>query len=340
MTSTHTDRIYRKILNGERLTRDEDRHIAGCADCQRATLDAERLDDRLREAAGFLALEPIPDEVLTIEPMRPAAAARFPLLPTVMAAAAVMAAVIVGLTLTQLRPPAAVQPLPSASASVGQSEGPSVSPSASPTPTSPPSPPPPIASDVDPHLVGPFSSCSDGTVGFSVFLPDAWYANRRIGDSPACQTVGHVRNVEGSQVLDPEIYLNVQPDPPAFSDAEIEEQEEIQLTNGIVLQRYVTSIAESGAVAASRGVTYVAPLLGVESSGPGGYLVAATDANNEDSVAGLDALMERFELHESLTADATAVAAARDLFMDRDVCLDAERGLGVVSPMRGGRTPR
>jgi len=231
------------------------------------------------------------------------------------------------------RPPAAVHlPSASASASVGQSEGPSVSPSASPTPTSSPSLPPPIASDVDPHLVGPFSSCSDGTVGFSVFLPDGWYANRRIGDSPACQTVGHVRNVEGSQVLDPEIYLNVQPDPPAFSDAEIEEQEEILLTNGIALQRYVTSIAESGAVAASRGVTYIAPLLKVEAGGPGGYLVAATDANNEDSVAGLDALMERLELHESLTADATAVAAARDLFTDRDVCLDAERGLGVVFP--------
>ncbi len=138
--------------------------------------------------------------------------------------------------------------------------------------------------------------------------------------------------MEGSQILDPEIYLNVQPDAPTFSDAEIEEQEEIQPTNGIVLQRYVTSIAESGAVAASRGVTYVAPLLGVERGGPGGYLVAATDATHEDWVAGLDALMERLELHESLNPDATAVAAARDLFTDRDVCLDAERGLGVVFP--------
>jgi hypothetical protein len=41
-------------------------------------MDAQRLDDRLREAASFLALEPIPDEVLTIDPMRPATAARFP----------------------------------------------------------------------------------------------------------------------------------------------------------------------------------------------------------------------------------------------------------------------
>ncbi len=78
MTSTHTDRIYRKILSGERLTREEDRHIASCAECRRATMDAQRLDDRLREAASFLALEPIPDEVLTIDPMRPATAARFP----------------------------------------------------------------------------------------------------------------------------------------------------------------------------------------------------------------------------------------------------------------------
>lgn len=330
MTSPHTDRIYWKLLGGKRLSRDEDRHVASCADCQRAAADSARLDARLREAAGFLALEPIPDEALTIEPMAPAMK-RHSVATTVMAAAAMLAAVTVGLTLTQLRPLPGAQPSPSVAASVGESASPSPRPSASPSPTPIPSDPPPaVGSETDAHLVGPLSSCSDGDAGFSVFLPDGWYADRRIGDSPACRTVG--QDVDGSQILDPEIYLNVQPEPPALSAAEIEEQEEIELVNGIVLQRYVVATPEEGAVAASRSVTYVAPLLDVDAGGPGGYLVAGTDATNDDSVTGLDALIERLEVRQSLAADSDAVATASDLFTDRDVCLDPERGLGVVFP--------
>ncbi|MDQ3691298.1 MAG: hypothetical protein M3406_14960 [Chloroflexota bacterium] len=330
MTPTHTDRIYRKLLGGERLTRDEDRHLASCADCQRAAADAARLDGRLREAAGFLALEPIPDEALSVEPMAPAVTRRS-IATTVMAAAAMLAAVTVGLTVTQLRPLPGVQPSPSAAATVGESASPSPRPSASPSPTPTPSDPPPaVGSETDAHLVGPLSGCSDGEAGFSVFLPDGWYANRRIGDSPACRTVG--RDVDGSQILDPEIYLNVQPEPPAFAAAEIEEHAEIRLVNGIVLQRYVVATPEQGALAASRSVTYVASLVEVDAGGPGGYLVAGTDATNDEGIAGLDAIMERLEVRQSLAADPEAVATASDLFTDRDVCLDPERGLGVVFP--------
>lgn len=325
MNDNHAERLYRRLLDGGTLTRDDERHVRTCVACQRAVADATRLDDRLREAAASLAREPIPAETIAATPMRPGWTDRFALAPLGLAAATVVLVVAVALAVSGRFPVAELQtPSPSASASV----------EASPTQTPSPSPreTPAVVGQKQPSLVGPLSQCADGVAGFAYFLPEGWYANRRVGDSAACRTAAPMAPGGTAQLLEPAVVFSVLPEPPTLEGVEVESRDRIELANGIVLDRLVTFTPESGALAAERGLTYVTPLVSREAGGPGGYLVASTDPNNPEWVDGLDHIIERLELRPTLASSPEALAEAESLFHDRDVCLDDERGLGVVFP--------
>ncbi len=326
---THADRTFRKLVAGDRLSADDRRHIQTCAECQRARADAEALDRRLRDATRSLASAPIPDEVLDAEPMEPRWTDRLRLTPALIGAAAVVAAVAVGLAFTQIRPPVAVLPSPSATSTGSQAQ----SPTPEPTRTPPPSPSAtPAPSKTDPYLVPPLGICADGDAGYSVFLPDGWYANAASLAEPACTTIGHVREVDGHQNLDPLIYLTRVEEAPTFEEASVKAHEHVTLPNGVEMDRYVVHVPETGAVAAEDSVTYIAPLLPREEDGPGGYLRTSTDSANAEAVAGLDEIMQRLELRESMTLSAETVAEAQALFDDRDLCMDDGRALAVIFP--------
>jgi hypothetical protein len=324
MSDHNADGLYRRLLDGETLTRDDERHVRTCVACQRAVADARRLDDRLRDAAESLAREPIPAEAIGAAPMRAGFMDRFGLAPLALGTAAVVLTIAVGMAVSGRFPVADQQtPAPGARGSVQPMPTPGPTPGGTPVPIR----------QTDPYLVGPLSVCADGGAGFSIFLPDGWYANRRVGDSPACRTAGPRDSgsdptITGSAA----VTLSVRPEPPSFEGAEIESSDGIELANGIVLERLVAFTPESGALAEEHILTYITPLLPPEEGGPGGYLVASTDPNNPDWVDGLDRMMERLELYPTLAASPEAIAEAASLFRDRDVCLDDERGLGVVFP--------
>jgi hypothetical protein len=325
MSCPRTDAIRRHLLAGGELGRDDARHVASCAACQRAAGEVDRLDARLREAARPLATEPLPDEVLDVEPM---GVERGALIGAGLGAvAAGLAAVLVVLVaIGQLRPTAvdpSLSPSPSTSASVAPS--PSAEPSSSEAP-SPSAAPTPGVTETSPWLVAPSGACADGSAGFSVFLPEGWYASRRSGEQPACRTVGRVRVVEGRQIMDPSIYLGVLDEEPTFEGTTIEDRQERTSQAGIPMARLVVRTDEVGAVAASHATTYVAPLL------HGRFLMASTDADDADAVEALDALMDRLEVREPIEVAPVAVAEATRLFHDRDVCQDPDRGLSVVFP--------
>jgi hypothetical protein len=325
MSDSHAERLYRRLVDGGTLTRDDERHIRTCVACQRAAADADRLDDRLRDAAASLAREPIPAEAIEVAPMRPGWMDRFGRAPLGLAAAVAALIVAAGMAASGGFPVAErATPSPAASASVRSS----------PTSTSAPTPAatPQAVVETDPYVVGPLAECADGDAGFSFVLPEGWYANRRIGDAPACRTAGPRQPGQTGLPPEPAVTFSVVPDAPTFDGTDVVSREQIDLANGIVLERVETFRPESGALAAESTLTYVAPLLRPADGGPGGYLVAETDPNNAERVAGLDRIMQRLELRPSLASSPEAVAEAESLFHDRDVCLDDERGLGVVFP--------
>jgi hypothetical protein len=186
--------------------------------------------------------------------------------------------------------------------------------------------------EADAYLVGPGSLCADGDAGFAFFMPDGWYANRRVGESPACRMAAPLEPGQSGQPLETAVTFSVLPEAPIVDANDIESLERIELPNGIGMDRIVSFRPESRALAAEHSLTYVVPLLAPEAGGAGGFLVAATDPNNAGWVAGLDHMMERLELHPTLASSPDAVAEAEALFRDRDVCLDDERALGVIFP--------
>ena len=323
MSDRHVERIYDRLVAGESLTVREARHVATCAACQLASADADGLDGRLREAARGLAATPIPDEVLDVAPMAPTAMERIPARGTGLAAAVVAACVGVGLLLSPWRPPVAVDD-PSASEAPSGSAGPSAQPTASPTPTPTPTPPMP---EVDAHLVGPSSTCADGIAGFTIFLPNALYAERRQGTAPGCRVVGTVREAPGGrQRLEPMILIGVADAQPTFEGGTIESEEARRSESGVELTRYIVRTPEIGALAGSYEATYVAELL------DGRFLTVSTDADNPGSVRRLDELVERLAVTEPITVSSEAISAAAELFAAPDICQDPERGLSVVFP--------
>jgi DNA-directed RNA polymerase specialized sigma24 family protein len=325
MTDSHATRLYRRLLDGATLTRDDERHLRTCVACQRAVADAERFDGRLQEAAASLAREPIPAEAASAASMRPGWTDRFALAPVGLGAAALVVVAAIGFAVSGRLPVADQQsPSPGASASARPTPAQTVVPS--------PSAPPAEAAATDPYLVGPQSICADGDAGFSFFLPEGWYADRRVDDARGCRTAAPLEPGQTGQPLEPAVTFMVVPEAPTFEGVEIDSREQIELANGIVLDRVAVFQPETGALAAEHRLTYVTPLLAPDAGGPGGYLVASTDPNHLAWVDGLDRMMERLDVYPSLKSSADAVAQAEALFHDRDVCLDDERGLGVVFP--------
>jgi hypothetical protein len=331
MSCNQTARLRAHLLEGRELTSRERRHIASCVACGRAAAEVEALDARLRDAAGALAAEPIPSEALDMAAGENESGGP-PRAWTWLGAIAAAAFVVAVLALGPLRGPVAIDPPPTADPSRTTAptapEEPTPTPEPSPSPTPEPAAPP----QVDPHLVGPLSACSDGTAGFSVVLPEGYYANRHSysnrpdGEQPACRTIGPVRVVGGRQNLDPAIYLDVAEEAPAFEGATIEDESERTLPSGLVVTRLTVHTPEAGALAASDEVVYLAPL------SDGRVLTAWTDATRPEFVTALDEVMERLEVGEPIVVDPEAVAQAESLFADRDVCEDPERGLAVVFP--------
>lgn len=325
MSERHVDRTYDRLLAGEVLSPDEQRHVATCGACQRAAAEVSRLDEQLRQAARGLASEPIPDDVLDADPMVPTVTERFGANRMGLASAAIVLVLVVSAGLLLARRPPAVGIDPSATPAPSQVIS---VPSPTPEPSGPPPTPAPTPGvpSAGADLVGPLDTCADGVAGFSVVLPEGWYANRRQGEQLACRAIGSIRMVEDRPQLDPAISISVDEAPPDFGGATLEDEARLTAATGVSLDRYVVKTPESGALAAAHEVVYVAQLL------EGGYLTATTDADQSDFVAGLDALMNRLELTQPITISPLAASAADGLFADRDACIDNERGLIFIYP--------
>ena len=93
----------------------------------------------------------------------------------------------------------------------------------------------------------------DGTAGFTVRLPDGWYANRHLGNEPACRTIGTVRDVEGHQILDPVVYVSVLDAPPELDPSGITSDAQVPLPDGTALRRVEVHVPESRPCVSPRG---------------------------------------------------------------------------------------
>ena len=182
----HADRLHSRLAGGAELTTDDQRHVATCAECQRVVAEVGRLDELLRTATAGLASEPIPDADL--EPFEAPPARWTAPLSAVVAVGIV--GIFIGFALGELRPPTGADATPtpvgvgsatpSPSASDQASTEPSPSPSTKPAPSLAPIP-----------LVSGGEACADGEAGFSIVVPDGWYANPRLGDLMACAFIAH-----------------------------------------------------------------------------------------------------------------------------------------------------
>ena len=323
MSGPRKDPTLDRIWSGDPLGSADERHVATCGACQRATSEVRLLEARLREATQPMASTPIPDEVFEVEPMRATVQERIGGRSMGLAAAAVvvLAVVAAGLAVSPWRPSVAIDPSAVATPTDQSSPLPTATtaPSPAPTPTAP-------ADQTDAHLVGPGGICADGRGGYTVRLPDATYAERADGQSPACRVFGGVGDSGGRQNLEPRIYATVVERPPPFEGATIVSEETRTSDGGTMMLRYEVRTPETGALAASHTVTYVVP-------GPGGqFLQLETQAGDEAWVGRLDALALSIRLTQPMTASEDAVAVAASLFAVRDVCEDPERGLVVTFP--------
>lgn len=284
----------------------------------------DALDRRLRSAASALAGEPLPAELLEAEWLDPPGHAGWALRAASMTGAAVLIGVAVIIGMDQLGRTGVEQPSPTTTVPAS-----TPAPSA-PGPTGEPTPPPsesPAASD-HPLLVSPSGICADGEAGFSIFLPDGWYANRRFGDSPPCRTLGPAPAVT-AQSSDGGAWLSVVATEPSFESPESHDRVELQ--NGVVLDRFKLVTPEQGAVAAERAITYIARLVGSDGQA-GRWLVAGVDADDEVALERLDQTMHRLEIFPPMEINPAAAAEAAALFEDRDYCTITDRDITVVFP--------
>lgn len=304
----HADRLYARLAGGAELTSDERRHVATCADCQRAVADVARLDEQLRAATASLASEPIPDADL--EPMTaPTIGWMAPLSATL---AAGVIAIAVGFGISQLRPPTGADATPTEAPSSPAAPSPSVSPMPEPTP-----PTTPLASGGE--------ECADGEAGFTTVVPDGWYANLRQGNLMACS------------------YIAPEPFDPYVVDADPNISIPIRLTTwidatptGVVVEQP----AEGGDAGVQRWVVeragedwivYVIALRSTIGDEPAYLHLAARNAD-EAATETLATMLERFAVGEPMQAVPDAIVAADALFADADVCTDLDRGVNVVYP--------
>ncbi len=278
------------------------------------------LDRRLRAAASAFAGEPLPAELLEAEPLDPPHRTGWAFRAAGIAGVAALLGAAVILGLDQLRPVGVEQPSPTTTIPVS-----TPAPSANlPTREPAPSPSQPPAVSEYPLFVSPNGICADGDAGFSIFLPDGWYANRRFGDSPPCRTLSPVSALP-AQSSDGGAVLGVVEGEPTF-DGPLS-HERIELSNGVVLDRYEIVTPEQGAVAAEHQMTYVTPL-----SGNDRWLVATANADDPTAVERLARTLERLEIFAPMQTDPAAAERAAALFEDRDHCAIPGRDITVVYP--------
>ena len=298
----HADRLYARLAGGAELTSDERRHVATCGDCQRAVADVARLDAQLRTATASLASEPIPDADL--EPMD--APTMGWVAPLSAAIAAGVIAIAVGIGISQLRPPTGTDASPTAAPPVTAAP----SPSASPVP------------EPNPRAIGLASGgepCADGTAGFSIVVPDGWYANLRQGDVMACAYLAQELFATIDPELDPAIQLTMLVD---------------STPRGTVVEHLVGDSGADEWLVERDGEEWwvtVYPLLATIGDEPS-YLHLAFRAADEAAGEAIRAIRERLTISEPLLSGGDGVAAAEALFADADVCSDLERGVNVVYP--------
>jgi hypothetical protein len=311
----HADRLYVRLAGGEQLTRDERRHVATCAACQRARADARRLDDELRAATAALATEPIPEAELA--PATPASGWTGVL---GVAAAAAVIAVATAIGFSELRPPTGTDATPSLPAALA-SDVPISRPSATPIP-----PPDPRAT---PLVAGP-AACSDGHVGFSIMVPEGWYANLRDTQRMACTYVA------------PEAFDPAQVDPSAPDEVPIRLTVSAHAKPaGTMVQADTQTPSASGEGfatrwlverAGERWLVYVVPLATTLGDSPA-FLHLQARAQDQAATAALNAVVDRLDVFEPIaSATDDAQAAADELFAEADACSDLERGINVILP--------
>ena len=307
----HADRLYARLAGGAELTGDERRHVATCAACQRAVARLKQLDERLRLAASGLASEPIPEGDL--EPLEaPSSGWNAPLAAIV---AVGVVGIAIGVALGQLRPPtgADATPTPSPLAAETTTPSPSVTPTPSPTPQAVASPPAlPLASGGQ--------ACADGTAGFSIVVPDGWYANLRQGDLMACA------------------FLATEPFDPLSAAGDPEYDVAIRLTTSVdaTPAGVVTRQGDEGSawIVEREGEEWVVDVVALNATleGQAAYLHLAARAADEAATDALQAIRERLHIGEPMRVDADAAAEVEALFADADVCSDLDRGVNVILP--------
>ncbi len=322
-TDGHADRLHARLAGGAELTADEQRHVASCADCQRAVAEVGHLDDQLRAAASGLASEPIPDADL-----EPLGNPRSPwLAPLSVAVAAGLIGIVIGYGLGQVRPPtgadatptpqpvaeASGTPSPSASAVAVPSASAVEEPSPSPSPQPDQTPAPiPLATGGEP--------CADGEAGFSIVVPDGWHANLRQDDLMACAFLL-------AETFDPLV---------ASTDATFDAP--IRLTTSIEPTPEGTVVEEG-----SDGSTWVVNRAGedwrvhVEElygtiDNETAFLHVASRADDQAAADAFETIVDSLTVADPIVIDQDAAVDAEDLFADADVCSDLERGVSVIMP--------
>ncbi|MGH2446411.1 MAG: hypothetical protein ACRDGD_10285 [Candidatus Limnocylindria bacterium] len=288
--------------------------------------DDELLDARLRAAAAPLADEPLPEGALDATD---ASAPRWRhMAPFVLAAAAGLLAITVGIGLSQVGPPTvsdaspspSITSLPTPSPSAMPSEMPTPSPS--PTQTPEPTPQPPTA-----YLVTGGSTCGDGAAGYSFMVPDGWYASRRIGDTSACSYLSDApfdMTSDGAGLEVP-VSLLVRRDP-----APVGNTTEVDVDIGTETpDRFATRYAvkrDSGTYA-----VFVVPLIATI-DGSAAYLHLQADESDADAVAAIERILERLVVREPLVSSAEAAARADALYAEVDGCINIDLGFTTAFP--------
>jgi hypothetical protein len=316
----HADRLHAQLAGGAPLTRDQQRHVATCAACQRAVAEVGRLDEQLRAAAAGLASEPIPDadlEPIYVPRSRWAA-------PLSVVVAAGLIGIVIGYALGQVRPPTGADATPFPSAVAQQSGRPSPAATATAVPVPSPSPSPPPDPNARPiPLAAGGDTCADGRAGFTMIVPDGWYANLRIGDVMACAFLA-------PEPFDP---LAAGTDPGFDAPIVLTTSVDSAPAGTVVDEPAGGSTAETWTVE-REGEDWLVTVVELFSSigDEPAFLHLQTRAADGAGTEALNAILDDLTVGDPLVADEDAIADAESLFADADVCSDLERGVNVIMP--------
>jgi hypothetical protein len=317
----HADRLHARLAGGATLSADERRHVATCADCQRAVADVDRLDDQLTAAAAPLATEHIPDADLEPLPV-PGSGWTAPLSAVV---AVGLVGIVIGFWLGELRPPTGADATPTPQAVAEESAAPSPSPSPSVAPA--PSPPPPSPSPDWLPLATGGEPCADGEMGFSIVVPEGWYANLHQGSLYANLREGNLMACA---------FLAPQPFDALAAGRDPEFDAPIRLTTSVEATPPGTVVEQDGDAwtvdrAGETWLVHVVELIATFGDDPA-YLHVASHADDKAATLAFETILDGLTIFDPIMVDPAAVSDADDLFADADVCSDLERGVNVILP--------